>query len=166
MFETRSMIQAVLVAVLLAACAAEAPPPAAPPPADPAAVRSAIESANTKAAAALMAGDTTTAWSHYTDDAVIMMANEKPWRGRAEWSQGFGGLMSVMTLKNVSFRTTDVVVEGDLAVETGEYTMTLQPKGGKDIPDEGKYMTVWKKQADGSWKIIRDISNTSLPAAR
>jgi ketosteroid isomerase-like protein len=165
MFDTRSMIQTALVALVIAACAKEAPPtPAAPPPPDPAAVRSTIEAANAKAATAMMAGDTATAWAHYTDDAVIMMANEKPWRGRAEWTKGFGVLMSFMTLKEVAFRTSDVMIEGDVAVETGEYTMTLQPKGGKEMKDEGKYLTVWKKQGDGSWKVVRDISNTSLPA--
>jgi uncharacterized protein (TIGR02246 family) len=159
------MIHAALVALVMAACAKEAPPPpAAPPPADPAAVRSAIDAANTKFATAMNTGDTATVYANYTDDAVIMMSNEKPWRGRAELSKGFGGLMSVMTIKDMSFHTDDVMIEGDMAVETGEYKMTLVPKGGKEMKDEGKYITVWKKQSDGSWKIVRDISNSNLPA--
>ena len=164
MFDTRSMIQAALVTLVIAACAKEAPPPAAPPPTDPAAVRSAIDAANAKAAAAMKANDSATALANYADDAVVMMANQKAWRGRAEISSGIGGLMAVMTIKDVAFDTKDVMVDGDLAVETGEFKMTLQPKGGPEIKDEGKYLTVWKKQADGSWKIVRDINNTSLPA--
>jgi hypothetical protein len=31
------------------------------------------------------------------------------------------------------------------------------------IVDNGKYMTVWKKDLDGSWKIAADMFNTSLP---
>jgi ketosteroid isomerase-like protein len=30
------------------------------------------------------------------------------------------------------------------------------------MPDSGKYLTVWQKQADGGWKIIRDINNTDI----
>jgi uncharacterized protein (TIGR02246 family) len=165
MFSTRSLIHAGLTALVLAACAKEAPPPAAPPPPDVAAIRSTIEANNARATAAMKAADTATMFANYADDAVMMMSNQKAWRGRAEWSAGMAGLMSVFTLKDVAFRITDLMVEGDAAIETGEYSMTLQPKaGGKEMKDEGKYLTVWKKQADGSWKIIRDISNTSLPA--
>jgi len=159
------MFHAVLAALVMAACAREAPaPPAAPPPPDPAAVRSAIEAANGKFVEAMNKGDTATAFMNYASDAVIMMSNEKPWRGRELMSKGFGGMMSMFAIKDMSFHTDDVMVDGDLAVETGEYKMTLVPKGGKEMKDEGKYITVWKKQSDGSWKIVRDISNSSLPA--
>jgi uncharacterized protein (TIGR02246 family) len=161
---TRSTALAGLFALTFAACARVTEEPAAAAGEDPAAVRSAIETMNQNATAAMKAGDTVGMFANYADDAVIMMANYKAWRGRTEWSPGFGGLMSAFTVKDVSFTTTDVIVGGDLAVETGEYTMTLTPKaGGADMPDQGKYMTVWRKQADGSWKIVRDISNTSVP---
>ena len=51
----------------------------------------------------------------------------------------------------------------DLAVETGAYELTLQPKSGPVIQDKGKYLTVWKRQTDGSWRIVRDINNSDLP---
>jgi ketosteroid isomerase-like protein len=41
--------------------------------------------------------------------------------------------------------------------------MTMLPKGGKAMNDVGKYVAVWKKQPDGSWKMIRDIYNSDLP---
>lgn len=154
----RPTVVATLAAIALAACT-----PQTPPPVDVAAVRTSLEAANAKFMNAMKAGDTATAFANYADDAVVMMANQKPWRGRAEWSAGFGGLLSVMTIKDAAFTTSDVMVSNDLAIETGTYSMTLVPKGGPEIKDEGKYLTVWKRQADSSWKIIRDISNTSLP---
>ena len=38
--------------------------------------------------------------------------------------------------------------------------------GAKEQPvkDKGKYLTVWKHQPDGTWKIVRDINNSDLPA--
>jgi uncharacterized protein (TIGR02246 family) len=132
---------------------------------DPGAAKQAIEAANAKFVTAMTSGDTATAVTNYADDAVVMMSNEEPWRGRAAISKGFGGLLSQMTPKAMSFHTDDVMVAGDLAVETGTYEMTLQPKTGKAVTDKGKYLTVWKHQPDGSWKIVRDINNTSLPPA-
>jgi len=31
------------------------------------------------------------------------------------------------------------------------------------VVDNGKYLTVWKKQADGSWKVLFDMFNTDMP---
>jgi len=39
----------------------------------------------------------------------------------------------------------------------------VTPKGGKAMAHNGKYLTVWKKQADGSLKIVREISNSHRP---
>ena len=59
--------------------------------------------------------------------------------------------------------TNSVDVGGDYAIETGNYELTATPKGGKPVTEKGKYITVWKKQADGSWKIYRDIANSDSP---
>jgi ketosteroid isomerase-like protein len=85
------------------------------------------------------------------------------WRGTEEIRNGLQGLLGVVTPSAVAFHTNDVQVAGDIAVETGHYEMTLTPKQGKAVNDKGKYVSVWQKQGDGSWKIIRDISNSDLP---
>jgi len=54
---------------------------------------------------------------------------------------------------------------GDLAYITGTYEMTENNAGGKPQTDKGKYLEVWKKQADGSWKCVADMFSTNLPAA-
>jgi ketosteroid isomerase-like protein len=36
------------------------------------------------------------------------------------------------------------------------------PKGSP-IMDRGKYVAVWKKQADGSWKVAAESFNSDLP---
>jgi ketosteroid isomerase-like protein len=41
--------------------------------------------------------------------------------------------------------------------------MTVQPRGGREIKDKGKFVVVWKRQADGSWKIVRDVYNSDVP---
>jgi ketosteroid isomerase-like protein len=37
--------------------------------------------------------------------------------------------------------------------------LTKNDAGGKPVTTKGKYVVVWKKQADGKWKVIEDIDN-------
>ena len=135
----------------------------APSAADIAAARTAIEAANTDAMAAMVAGDVARWASHYTDDAIMMLPNAPAMRGRAEMEAGVKAMLATMSVSDMRFTTEDVLLAGDIAVETGSNEMTITPKGGKAMVDKGKYLTTWKRQADGSWKIVRDISNSNLP---
>jgi ketosteroid isomerase-like protein len=57
-----------------------------------------------------------------------------------------------------------VARSGDLGYTTGTYEWTLKTGSGKTATDKGKYLTVWKKEADGSWKVLYDMFNSDLPA--
>jgi ketosteroid isomerase-like protein len=52
---------------------------------------------------------------------------------------------------------------GDLAYSAGTYELTFNDPKGKPVTDHGKYATVWRKQADGSWKVVVDVFNSDLP---
>jgi ketosteroid isomerase-like protein len=55
-------------------------------------------------------------------------------------------------------------VAGDWAFERGTYASTSTPKaGGEPTEDKGKYLAIWKRQPDGSWKRHRGILNSDLP---
>jgi ketosteroid isomerase-like protein len=41
--------------------------------------------------------------------------------------------------------------------------MSFNSPSGKPLRDRGKYVTVWRKQADGSWRVVRDVFNSDLP---
>lgn len=151
---------------LAVACASPAPegaPPAAAAAPDPAAVRQEIEAANARQVDAILKGDVQAAAANYADDAIFMNPGAPAAQGKAALVAVFDGMLQSTTISDVRMRTNDVVVSGDLAVEYGSYAWTLTPKGGKAMPDSGKYMTVWRKQADGSWRIIRDINNSDVP---
>lgn len=53
----------------------------------------------------------------------------------------------------------DISGGGDIYAATGTYEMT--DADNKTI-DKGKYISVWKRD-NGSWKIYRDIWNSSMP---
>ena len=42
--------------------------------------------------------------------------------------------------------------------------MILTDPKGNAVSDKGKYLTVYKKQPDGNWKVIADIGNSDLQA--
>lgn len=104
--------------------------------------------------------------SYYSDDTLIMPSNSPVLQGkdaaRAMWKAmfavpGFGG----------GWKATKVEVaqSGDLGWTTGPYEITEIDASGKPMTDKGKYLAVWKKQADGNWKCVADMFNTDLPPA-
>ncbi len=58
----------------------------------------------------------------------------------------------------------EVARSGELAYLNGTYELTMNDASGKPANDRGKYVEVWKKQADGAWKCVADIWNSDLPA--
>jgi ketosteroid isomerase-like protein len=57
-----------------------------------------------------------------------------------------------------------VARSGDLGYTSGTTEATFKDASGKTASFKGKYLTVWKKQANGSWKVLYDMFNSDLPA--
>ena len=55
--------------------------------------------------------------------------------------------------------TADVGGAGDLGYTIGTYHMGFQDPEGNPLEIDGKYLTVWKKQPDGTWKVAADMFN-------
>ena len=55
----------------------------------------------------------------------------------------------------------DMAASGDLGYTYGNYVFKHKDKSGKLITDYGKYTSIWKKQKDGSWKVVVDMGNSS-----
>lgn len=99
--------------------------------------------------------------SYCTDDATILPTNGSPVTGkdsiRALMSDSSG---TVLTWKPAK---AEVAGSGDLGYTWGMYEVHGRNDAGKPSSRYGKYLTVWKKQQDGSWKFIVDIGNPSPP---
>ena len=48
---------------------------------------------------------------------------------------------------------------GDLGYTLGTWQSTHYNEAGKGQVTTGKYVTIWRKQADGSWKVVFDGGN-------
>ena len=97
------------------------------------------------------------------DDGSIMAPNSPIATGREAIKNMFSGFFSLPGLK-ISWQPlrTEVAKSGELGFTSGAYQMTVTDAAGKPIEDKGKYVTVWKKQRDGSWKVLLDIFNSDL----
>ena len=142
----------------------QAPPPA--PPDTRAADQKAISDGEAAWVADWKSKDLEKIVSHYADDASVMISDMPEMKGKDAIRVG---VKTFLDDKNLTLSFTPATVEsskcGDLAYSHGTYTMTsTNPKTKKLVTEKGKYVTVYRKQADGSWKAILDIDNADAPA--
>ncbi|UCH65080.1 MAG: SgcJ/EcaC family oxidoreductase [Ignavibacterium sp.] len=100
----------------------------------------------------------------FTDDAVQLPDEEAIVVGkeaiRLRAKDGFA---------NFTFKLTDTVedikVSGNWAFVRGSYVNIITPKeGGDDATEEGKWVAIYQRQADGSWQIYSEIWNNNAPS--
>ncbi len=125
-------------------------------------IRSAITAGNANFMAAFARGDAAGVAACYTSDAQLLPPNGEPMSGTANITAFWQGAMA-LGIKDAQLETKHVEARGDLAVEVGQYTLTIQPEGAAAMTDVGKYVVVWKD--DGGWKLHIDIWNTNTPMA-
>jgi ketosteroid isomerase-like protein len=51
---------------------------------------------------------------------------------------------------------------GEMGYTIGTYEMKMAPEGSP-VTIDGKYITVWEKQADGGWRVTADMFNANGP---
>jgi len=59
----------------------------------------------------------------------------------------------------------DVAKSGDLGYTLGKSQRSWTDKEGKAMESEGRYITIWKRQKDGRWKIVMDGGVNAPPRA-
>jgi uncharacterized protein (TIGR02246 family) len=152
-----------MAAVFLAGCTAT-PAPEAPDTraADEATIRAAVQ----QWSAAAQAKDAEKFMSVYADDAVLMLEDAPDFRGSAAIREALTGMMQDPHFA-LSFAAKEVNVSrsGDMAYETGTFAMTTSDPEGNPASETGAYVVVWRKQADGAWKVVVDAPVSDPPVA-
>lgn len=105
--------------------------------------------------------------AHYAADATLIAPGTPPGVG----TDAIRGMLKEM-VGDANFALTfqasrvEVSKAGDYGYTQGAYTITItDTKSKKPMQDSGSYVTVYKKQADGSWKAVSDIASSGPPAA-
>ena len=128
----------------------------------------AIKDTETAWAKAAAAKDADKFASYYTDDGSLLDQDMPPVNGKEAIGKMVKEIMADPNFA-LTFQGTrwDVAKSGDLGYAQGSYTMTVtNPKSKKASTDKGKYLTVFKKQADGTWKAVEDMISSDGPAPR
>jgi uncharacterized protein (TIGR02246 family) len=116
-----------------------------------------------KYAASLAAGDADAWATLWTEDGVQMPPDAPPVVGKSQIREKLRSLLAQFRF-DMRIHTEEVRTAGDWAFARGLYDATLTPKaGGRQIPIDGKFMTILARQPDGSWRIYRDIFNSNVP---
>jgi len=110
---------------------------------------------------AFAAGDLDAALGFCAPDCAVLVANAPSAEGPAIRELFAGWFKPGL---KINWTPARVEASGDLGYSSGTYEMSFQDPSGRTINDHGKYVIVWKRQRDGSWKVVRDISNSDLPA--
>lgn len=124
-------------------------------------VKTKVEALNKVFIQAMLDNDTEKMLSLYTEDIISMPSYQPTVKGIAKVRE-----LSEMQIKSgwktthFTLSVTDIIVQGNLVIEIGNYDMKMS---GPDVPewaDNGKYITIWEEQKDGSLKIKVETWNT------
>jgi ketosteroid isomerase-like protein len=104
--------------------------------------------------------------SYYAEDAVEVPNNYSIIQGKANIAK----TMEFLDDKNNHLTWTpvggDISASGDMGYTYGTYEFAASDRNGKPVVDHGKYTSIWKKQKDGSWKVVLDMGNAGAEPPR
>jgi uncharacterized protein (TIGR02246 family) len=167
-----TMTLAVILCLIAIGCST-APTPAAAPAAAPVAAPAAAP--DTRAADVQAIKDVEAAWvkdaatkdaakwaSYFTDDGAGLYPGAPTVIGKEALKAAMTPMLADPNFA-LTFASTHAEASkgGDMVYSYGTYSMTMtNPKTKKPMTDKGKYLTVYTKQADGSWKVVADTFNS------
>ncbi|MFI4950725.1 MAG: YybH family protein [Caulobacterales bacterium] len=165
-----ALVAGALGLAALAGCQKSATTAAATPAAavDTASIERTLRDNETQWNADYKAKDLARIAAHYAPDATLMDPDTPLLSGTDALNNGLKDFISDPAL-SLEFKAdkVEVAASGDLAYTRGTFRLTTtDPRTRTPVTQTGSYVTVYKKQADGSWKAEDDIAtNTPRPSA-
>ena len=155
-----------LVALTLLACAQQTTPVAEEATAieaDVAAFEAVVLDTWVTWSATVNAGDVDGWIALWDDDGVQMPPNAPAVHGKPAIRETASGVFLSVDFEEFTINNEEVQVFGDFGFARGNYSFVTVMAEGDPVPFEGKYLTIFKRQPDGSWKVYRDCFNSSTP---
>jgi len=149
-------------ALTMAACAASEP---AAPMHDMTADLAGVAAVRDGYATAFKAADAAAIAALFEADAPMMNPGLATATGPAGIEAAMKEAFGMMTPNDLMITPIKTDVVGDLAYETGTYKQSATMTGGEMMTEEGRYLVVLRRQADGGWKLVADMGNSPMPPA-
>jgi ketosteroid isomerase-like protein len=99
--------------------------------------------------------------SYYAEDAAELPNGEDMLQGKENIAKTMGFLDDKNNHLTWTPVYADMAASGDLGYTYGTYEFRSRDKDGKPTVEHGKYASIWKRQKDGSWKVVMDMGNSS-----
>ena len=121
--------------------------------------KDAVNRAAQEIMAAFEAKDSAKVISYYAPDAVIATAGRPAAKDGRAVSRAIRDDIADTNFKiSLSNEKTEVAGSGDMAYRRGSFKITAtNPQTKQAEHSAGTYLTVFRKQADGSWKVVEDF---------
>ena len=94
-----------------------------------------------------------------TNDAVFITPGRPPF-GREEYAKMFATFAGKVKFE-ADQEIKDFHASGDMAYAWSHLAVTMTPKGGAPMKREGDILTVFRRGADGKWRLARDANFVS-----
>lgn len=136
---------------------------------DPAAAEAAVRAADAQWSSVAGKLDVNGTIAFYSDDAVVLPPNQPMVHNKLDEQKVWAALLVPGTDVSWTAGRVEAAPSADVVYDVGVYTIiTKATKGHPQTTDGGKYLEVWKKQADGSWKCVADSwsSDKAAPVAK
>jgi ketosteroid isomerase-like protein len=97
--------------------------------------------------------------SYWTDDARILLPGAPVVSGKTAIRETVGGMLKIPGF-HITWTPDSAVVSrsGDLGYTYGNNEVTAPDSTGKLVTTHARYITVWRKGADGRWRCVQDYS--------
>lgn len=94
-------------------------------------------------------------WMDYMADNIVL-GHEEPNIGKDAVRKAMASLNDPDASLTWAPTYGEMFASGDLGFTTGKWVRKGKDKQGVERVRTGRYLSVWKKQADGSWKVVWD----------
>jgi uncharacterized protein (TIGR02246 family) len=121
-------------------------------------VRARVEAVNRDWVAAIQAGDFHRSVESYAADAVFVTRDGKIMVGPAAIEQAAEARGKSARLFDGTLETDDLRAVGGLYYEYGHASLHWQQPDGTIRPTEGRFVTIWRHDPDGQWRVIRNLT--------
>lgn len=114
---------------------------------------------------AAQGGDVDAILAYWADDATVIQPGQEVARGRESQRRMIEGMKKMPGFR-ISWEPLEARISdgGDMGYLIERNIVTMNGPDGRPVTQQFRAVTIWRKQADGSWKNVVDISNPG-PAA-